>query len=95
MDWIRRSVKVDRQLVRDGGPKPVFGPVKDRRNRPRTIPLPGVVIDALAEHVKVFGLGPSGLLFTNTKGEPVRRSSDGRGRSGAQDERGMERQGSR
>jgi integrase len=75
VDWIRRSVKIDRQLVRDGGAEPVFGPVKDRRNRPRTVPLPTVVVNALAEHVKVFGLGPSGLLFTNTKGEPVRRST--------------------
>jgi integrase len=75
VDWIRRSVKVDRQLVRDGSAEPVFGPVKDRRNRARTVPLPIVVVNALAEHVKVFGLGPSGLLFTNTKGEPVRRST--------------------
>jgi integrase len=66
VDWIRRSVKVDRQLVRDGGAQPVFGPVKDRR------PLPIVVVNALAEHVKVFGLGPSRLLFTSTKGEAVR-----------------------
>ncbi len=72
VDWIRRSVKVDRQVVRDGGAEPVFGAVKDRRNRPRTVPLPIVVVNALAEHVKVFGLGPSGLVFTNTKGEAVR-----------------------
>jgi integrase len=41
VDWIRRSVRVDRQVVRDGGAEPVFGPVKDRRNRPRTtVPVP-------------------------------------------------------
>jgi integrase len=49
--------------------------VKDRRNRARTVPLPIVVVNALAEHMKVFGLGPSGLFFTNTMGEPVRRST--------------------
>jgi integrase len=26
VDWIRRSEKVDRQLARDGGAQPVFGP---------------------------------------------------------------------
>jgi integrase len=53
----------------------VFGPVKDRKNRPRTIPLPTIVLDGLVEHVRVYGLGPSGLLFTNTKGQPIRRTT--------------------
>jgi hypothetical protein len=59
VDWIRRTVKIDRQLVRVApGGIPIFGPVKDRQNRPRTIPLPQTVVDELAEHVARFGLAP-------------------------------------
>jgi integrase len=75
VDWMRRTVTIDRQLVgvRDG--LPVFGPVKDRRNRPRTIPLPDMVVATLVDHVRRYGLGPEGLLFTNRDGEPIRRTT--------------------
>lgn len=68
--WPRRYVTIDRQLSRGSGPEPMFGPVKDRRNRGRTIPLPDVVLAALVDHVRMFGLGPQGLIFTNGRGEP-------------------------
>jgi integrase len=75
IDWIRRTVTVDRQLagVRPYG-TPVFGPVKDKKNRPRTIPLPQTVVDELAAHVARFGLGPEGLIFTSARGGAIRRS---------------------
>jgi len=57
------------------GGAPHFGPVKDKRNRPRTIPLPQVVVDALAAHVATFGLGPEGLIFTGPRGGAVRRTT--------------------
>ncbi|HEX9548640.1 MAG TPA: site-specific integrase, partial [Acidimicrobiales bacterium] len=71
IDWLRRTVLIDRQLtgVKDG--LPAFGPVKDQKNRPRTIPLGDVVIGALADHVRKFGTGPEGLVFTSAKGGPV------------------------
>jgi integrase len=72
VDWMRRLLVVDRQLVGQRDGEPVFGPVKDQRNRPRTIPLPDTVLTALVEHVRVFGLGPHGLLFTTEAGRPVR-----------------------
>jgi integrase len=53
----------------------VFGPVKDKNNRPRTIPLPDVVLNALVEHVAVYGLGPAGLVFTNDRGLPIRSAT--------------------
>jgi integrase len=62
---MHRTVRVDRQLVGAKGGIPTFGPVKDRKNRPRVIPLPDVVLNELVEHVRVFGVGPEGLLFTN------------------------------
>jgi integrase len=34
-DWMRRTVTIDRQLVRGDGIEPTFGPVKDKKNRPR------------------------------------------------------------
>lgn len=74
VDWIRRTLTVDRQLASvNGEGQPCFGPVKDRRNRARTIPLPQVVVDALAAHVAEFGLGPEGLLFTAPEGGALRR----------------------
>ena len=75
VNWQRKYVTIDRQLSRGSGKEVVFGPVKDRRNRGRTIPLPDVVLAALVEHVRVFGLGPEGLIFTNEKNEPVRQTT--------------------
>jgi integrase len=70
VDWLGRNLLVDRQLVKCGPyGAPEFGPVNDKRNRPRTIPLPQVVIDALAVHVATFGLGPEGLLLPGHAGE--------------------------
>ena len=71
VDFLRRSIHVDRQLVRTPGPVPVLRPVKDRKNRPRTIPVGVIVIDALAAHMAEFGIGPEGLLFTNVLGGKV------------------------
>ena len=76
VDWLRRSVKIDRQLLRIGpGTVPVFGPLKDKNNRPRTIPLPDFVVEELSAHVARFDLGPKGLLFTGPKGGPMRRTT--------------------
>jgi hypothetical protein len=49
-------------------------PVKDRKNRPRTILLPDVVLDALAEQVRRWPPTPEGLIFTNKVGKPLRRT---------------------
>jgi integrase len=73
IDWMRRTVTIDRQLIQSGGRSPIFGPVKDKRNRPRTIPLPQVVVDELSVHVAKYGLGPTDLLFTGGRGSAVSR----------------------
>jgi integrase len=75
VDWLHQTLKVDRQLVGVQGGVPVFGPVKDKKNRSRVIPLPQTVIDALSSHVARFGLGPEGLIFTTSNGGPVRRTT--------------------
>jgi integrase len=74
VDFLRHTVTIDRQLLRGGG-EPEFGPVKDRKNRPRTIPLPGVVGEALAGHLSQWEPGPEGLIFTNKLGTAIRRTT--------------------
>jgi integrase len=75
VDWLRRTVKVDRQLVGVDDGRPVFGPVKDKRNRPRTIPVPQAVVDALAGHIARDRVGPDDLLFVGPRGGPLRRTT--------------------
>jgi integrase len=66
IDWMRRTLTVDRQLA---GAK--FAPPKSEGSR-RTIPLPDLVLEALSQHLASY---PSdGLIFTNTEGGPVRQN---------------------
>ncbi|WP_267308650.1 tyrosine-type recombinase/integrase [Mycobacterium barrassiae] len=65
------TVKVDQQLVR-ANPL-TFGPLKTRASY-RTIPLPGVVVAALKEHMQQYPPGPDGLVFT-WRGKPIPRST--------------------
>lgn len=73
VDFLRREVHVDRQLVSADGREPKFGPPKTTASV-RTVPLPQVAVDALAEHVARFDIGADELLFTNGWGTPIRRS---------------------
>jgi integrase len=50
-----------------------FGPPKTRASN-RTIPLPRIVVSALAAHLATYPPGPDGLIFTGRDGTPVRRS---------------------
>jgi integrase len=77
VDFLRRQVTIDRQLVGVEDDRPVFGPVKDRLNRARTIPLPESVVLALAAHLERYGPGPDGLVFTSSTDRPLRRSTFG------------------
>jgi integrase len=71
IDWLGRTVRVDRQLVTMAHGAPVFSPPKTRASR-RTVPLAGQVVEEVAEHVRQFQPG-GGLLFTNDRGAPIRR----------------------
>ncbi len=75
VDFLRRTVIVDRQLVKAVGGEPIFGPVKDRQNRPRVIPLPDVVLDLLSEHLVLWPAAPDGLVLRNERDEPIRRTT--------------------
>lgn len=74
IDFLRRTARVDRQLVGSGGGRPSFGPPKTEASY-RTVPLPAVVTDVLAAHLQEHGEGPDGLVFTTTRGGPLRRST--------------------
>jgi integrase len=75
VDFLRRHVVVDRQLVQIAGQAPYFGPPKTDASY-RTVPLPQVALDELAQHLANFPpSGRDGLLFTNANGAPVRRTS--------------------
>jgi integrase len=70
--FLERTVTVDRQLVTVQGEAPSLTPPKTRASN-RTIPLPQVVVDALAAHLAQFPAGRDGLVFT-LSGKPITRS---------------------
>ena len=78
VDFLRRQVRIDRQLISPSGPGPVrFGPTKTPSSN-RVIPLPDSVGEALAVHLERFGTGPDGLVFTSATGAALRRSTWGK-----------------
>jgi integrase len=72
IDFLRKQVRVDRQIAHTSAGVPEFGPLKTQASY-RTVPLPQVVTDALAAHLAEFGEGPERLVFTNSRGGPLRR----------------------
>jgi integrase len=64
VDFLRRTVKVERQRHRTG----LLGPPKTPKSA-RTVPLGSVVIDELAAHLAAYP--SSGPLFTLTRGGPL------------------------
>jgi integrase len=64
VDWLRRTLRVERQRMQDGS----IGPTKTARSV-RTVPLGQVVIDELAAHLTEYL--SSEWLFTTETGEPL------------------------
>ena len=73
VDFLRRSISVDRQLVLPKSGPPAFGKPKTKASI-RTVPLPQVVAEALASHLERFDSGPYDLIFTNMAGDAIRRN---------------------
>lgn len=73
VDFLRKQLRVDRQLVTPATGDPHFGPPKSKASV-RVVPLPQVTIDALAAHIATFPPGDDGLVFTTSDGRPVRRN---------------------
>jgi integrase len=68
VDFLRRTVTVDRQLVYAEGGGVQLAPPKTNASY-RTVPLPRTVADALAAHLVAFPT--EGFVFTNARGAPI------------------------
>ena len=73
IDFLRRELRVDRQLWSPAKGVPHFAPPKTRRGY-RTIALSSITTDTLAVHVSTFAPGVDGLLF-HTDGRPISRAN--------------------
>jgi integrase len=91
IDFLRKVVKVDRQLIKVNGRAPFLAPPKTEASK-RTVPLSGSVIAALALHLRQFPAHPQEvevtddhrwwkeevtLVFTNLSGRPIQRGGIG------------------
>jgi integrase len=76
VNFLRRTIRVDRQLVTLANETPKLGPVKTPSSV-RTVPAPQSVLDELARHLERYSPGPDGLIFTNEDGAPIRRNGLG------------------
>ncbi|HUZ20624.1 MAG TPA: tyrosine-type recombinase/integrase [Acidimicrobiales bacterium] len=76
VDFLRRTLTVDRQLVAMPRCVPVMAAPKSSASR-RTVPLPTVVTEALAAHLARYPAGPGELIFTTGEGQPIRRVTFG------------------
>jgi integrase len=72
VDFLRRELRVDRQLWSPRTGRPVFVAPKSKASR-RTIALSPVVVDALAAQLAAFGPGDEGVIFHTMRGTPVSR----------------------
>jgi integrase len=74
VDLLHRQITVAEQLLEVRG-RLAFGPTKTGAGL-RTVTLPTVAAEALAEHLSVYAeAGPEGLVFPAERGGPIRRSN--------------------
>lgn len=73
VDFLRRTIRVDQQLMRVRGQGVALGPLKTPSSY-RTIPLPQVVAHAMAAHLAAWPVHPDlGVVFTNERAEPIQQ----------------------
>jgi integrase len=70
VDFLRRTLRVDRQLIDRNVPAPVLTAPKTASSN-RTVPLAGLVVDALAEHLAHQPAEPGELVLGDPRGLPV------------------------
>jgi integrase len=76
INFLRRVVHVDQQLVTVTGRAPFLAPPKTAASV-RSIPLPTVVVDVLATHLAKYP-PTNGLVFASESGRPIHRTAFGR-----------------
>lgn len=74
VNFLRRALTVDRQLVLLPGREPYLAPPKTAASV-RTVPLPRVVVDSLAAHLAEYPPLGDGFVLTTERGRPLRRTS--------------------
>ncbi|MEQ1874622.1 MAG: tyrosine-type recombinase/integrase [Ilumatobacteraceae bacterium] len=72
VDFLRRTIRIDRQLANTAGGEGFSDP--KTRAGVRTIPVSEPVIDLLAAHLSRWQANEAGLIFTMSSGRPVTRS---------------------
>jgi integrase len=73
LDFMRRTIRVDQQLLTPGSGPAVLGLPKTDSSI-RTVPIADVVVQELSEHVRKFP-PVDGFIFTTELDRPVRRST--------------------
>lgn len=74
VDFLRRSITVDRQLITTTGSPPMHAPPKTAAGV-RTIPVPDELLVELSEHIARFPVTDEvGFLFRSSSGDPIRRN---------------------
>jgi integrase len=73
VDMLRRVVRIDQQLILLPGRPPYLAPPKTSASH-RSIPMPNVVVSALAEHLGKFGTGEHELVFSTASGKGISRT---------------------
>ena len=76
VNFLRRRVRGDRQLISARSGVPEFGPPKSKAGF-RTVPMPDVVKSTLADHLARYRPRQFAPVFTNTWCNPLRRNSAG------------------
>lgn len=76
VDFLRATLRVDRQLWTPSTGRPVLVAPKARRSF-RTVALSASNVEQLAEHLAHFGPGDDGLVFHQRNGRPVERDVAG------------------
>jgi integrase len=73
LEFLKRTVRVDQQMVRVRGESVRLGQLKTAASY-RTIPLPDVVGQAIAGHLRTWPVDPQrGLVLTNERGAPIQQ----------------------
>ncbi|MFY1688815.1 tyrosine-type recombinase/integrase [Plantactinospora sp. WMMB782] len=74
VDFLRRTVTLDRQVQPKAGGGTLVGPLKNRASY-RTIPLGQVVVDALAAHLKDYPAKGTAWIFRDPAGNALSRNT--------------------